>query len=151
MSDNAVQQLRSGELSAFGSLYEGHVRKIYDFLYYKTLDRGIAEDLTQETFFKALKKIDTFTGNTEAEFSSWIYKIAYNTSIDHLRTLRTHEDIDKSSEQTAYSENFSTQIDHRTKLEEVLTYLDTLTAGHKDILIMRIWNELSYTEIAEIT
>jgi len=151
MSDSEVQRLRSGNADAFGSLYELHVRKIYDFLYYKTFDQETAEDLTQETFFKALKKIDSFKGSTVAEFSSWLYKIAYHTAIDHFRTSDTHGELDEASEQVAYSENFGADIDHRSKLEEVMDYLNTISADQKDILVMRIWDELSYAEISEIT
>jgi RNA polymerase sigma-70 factor (ECF subfamily) len=60
MLDIDIQKLRSGDNEAFSMLYETYVRKIYDFLYFKTFNQEIAEDITQETFFKAFKKIHSF-------------------------------------------------------------------------------------------
>jgi RNA polymerase sigma-70 factor, ECF subfamily len=151
MLDIDIQKLRSGDNEAFSMLYETYVRKIYDFLYFKTFNQEIAEDITQETFFKALKKIHSFQWNTSAELSSWLYTIAHNAVIDFFRKNREYVELDESSEIVEYTENFSSNIDQKTQLEEVMSYLNTLSKDQKDILIMRIWDELSYTEIAKIT
>lgn len=111
----------------------------------------MAEDLTQETFFKALKKIDTFRGDTVAEFSSWLFAIAYHASIDHFRTAPVDDELDESLETAAVTPDFGKEVDHRVKLSEVMEYLGTFSAEQKDILIMRIWDDLSYAEIATIT
>lgn len=151
MSDQEVVRLRWWDIDAFGNLYESHVAKIYRFLYYKSFDQALAEDLTQETFFKALKKIDTFRGETVAEFSSWLFTIAHHTSIDHFRASSYHDELDDSLEVAAVNSDFAKEVDERIKLSEVVQYLDTFSSEQKEILIMRIWDDLSYAEISAIT
>ncbi len=151
MRDKDVQRLWKWDIDAFGILYESSVNKIYNFLFYKTFDQSLAEDLTQETFFKALKKIDTFHGETAAEFNSWIYAIAYHVSVDHFRSAPVSDELDESLETASVSPDFGKDIDYRLKLTEVMGYLDTFSNDQKEILIMRIWDDLSYAEIAEIT
>lgn len=85
-------------MTAFGDLYDLHVSKIYRFLYHKTFDVTVSEDLTQETFFKALRKIDTFHGTTNEEFRAWLYTIAYHVSIDYFRHISDVGNFDETSE-----------------------------------------------------
>lgn len=138
-------------MSAFGDLYDTHVSKIYRFLYHKTFDVTISEDLTQETFFKALRKIDSFHGETEEEFSSWLYTIAYHVAIDHFRHNSDENSLDESSEIAAESYDLGQHIDQKVKLTSVMDYLNTLKADQKELVIMRIWDDLSYAEISAIT
>lgn len=138
-------------MSAFGDLYDLHVSKIYRFLYHKTFDVTVSEDLTQETFFKALRKIDSFHGETEEEFSSWLYTIAYHVSIDHFRHTSDTDSLDESSEMVAESYDIGQNIDQKVKLASVMEYLNTLKTDQKELVIMRIWDDLSYAEISAIT
>lgn len=138
-------------MSAFGDLYDLHVSKIYRFLYHKTFDVTISEDLTQETFFKALRKIDSFHGDTEAEFSSWLYTIAYHVSIDYYRHASDTDSLDESSEIASDSYDVGQHIDQKVKLSSVMDYLNTLKIDQKELIIMRIWDDLSYAEISAIT
>ncbi len=138
-------------MDAFGDLYETYSQKIYTFLFYKTFDQATAEDLTAETFLKALKNKKSFQGVTGAEFTAWLYRIAYTTSVDYYRTHRESDEIEESSDALGYTPNIIGQIDAKTKIGEILTFLDTLPKEQKDIVIMRLWNDLSYEEIAQIT
>ncbi|MDD2487636.1 MAG: RNA polymerase sigma factor [Candidatus Gracilibacteria bacterium] len=151
MYETDFDGLRKGDLSQFEGLYETFVRKIYDFLFYKTFDKELAEDLTQETFLKALKKIDSFHGASKGEFSSWIYTIAYNNYIDYLRTNKQIQEMDENTEEFSYVEKFGVNIDNNDKVDEIMTFLDYLGKANKDIVIMRLWDGLSYKEISEIT
>ncbi len=151
MQDRDIARLQNGDLDAFGDLYERYADKIYSFLFYKTFDKEVAEDLTADTFLKAFKNRQSFHGNTAAEFSSWLYTIAYNNSVDHFRTHKPTDEIDESAEDLGFTEDTATQIDAKSKLDEILSFLDTLEKDQKDIIIMRLWDDLSYQEIAEIT
>jgi len=147
----ALIACRAGSLDAFGFIYDAFFRKIYDFVYYKTLDSAVAEDLTSEIFMKAMKAIGSFTGETEQDIKSWLYRIAHNSVIDHYRTKKDHVATEDIQEILGYEEDYSGGVDDRNKLEEVLIYLETIPAEQKQILIMRIWDDLPYSEIAKIT
>jgi RNA polymerase sigma-70 factor (ECF subfamily) len=147
----ALDRYKQGDIDAYGVIYSQFVRKVYDFCYYKTFDKDRAEDITSEVFMKGIKSIGSFRGTAEAELGSWLLKIAYNLIVDGARAHRDTSDLDVIAETHGESVDHATVIDSKNKLEEVLGYLDTLKPLHKDILIMRIWDELSFAEIAAVT
>ena len=79
----ALARAQAGDAGAFARLYRDHHRKIYALCLRLTADRGAAEELTQDTFVKAWQRLDSFRG--EARFSTWLHRIAVNTSISHRR------------------------------------------------------------------
>lgn len=78
-----VAQARLGREAAYRELVRRYERPIFSLIYRMVRDRELAEDLAQETFVKALKAVGTY--RPEYKFSSWIFKIANNAAIDHLR------------------------------------------------------------------
>jgi RNA polymerase sigma-70 factor, ECF subfamily len=78
-----VLRARSGQESAYRELIRRYERPVFALLFRMVRDRELAEDLAQETFVKALNAIDSY--RPEFKFSSWIFKIANNAAIDHLR------------------------------------------------------------------
>jgi RNA polymerase sigma-70 factor (ECF subfamily) len=147
----ALTACRAWSLEAFGVIYDTFFRKIYDFVYYKTMDSAVAEDITSEIFMKAMKAIWWFSWETEWDLKSWLYRIAHNSVIDHYRTKKEEVATEDIEEVLGYEEDYSGWVDDKNKLEEVLSYLETIPTEQKQILIMRIWDDLSYAEIAKIT
>lgn len=143
-----LKKCQNGDLTHFGKLYDLYIKKIYDFVFYKTNHKEIAEDLTSKVFLKALNKIDSFKIEG-GSFQAWLYMIARNTVIDHYRTYKSESDIDDFWDISS-SENIERDIDMKHKLEKVDEYLKNLKSDQREILIMRIWQGLSYREIAEI-
>lgn len=143
-----IKKCQAGNLSEFGVLYDAYIKKIYNFVYYKTFNKETAEDLTSKTFFKALKSIKSFDLKSEG-FSGWIYKIARNTVIDFYRTNRNLQNIDDIWD---LRDNFDLQldIDNKKKVEEIRKYLKKLKTSQREIVILRIWEGYSYREVAEI-
>src|SRR5204862_5631180 len=78
-----VAWAKQGHEAAFRELVRRYERPIFSLLYRMVRDRALAEDLAQETFIKVLNAIGTY--NPQFKFSSWIFKIANNAAIDHLR------------------------------------------------------------------
>jgi len=145
----AIQKCQKGDLGKFGILYDKYIKKIYDFIYFKTHHKETAEDLTSQTFFKALNKINSFKLE-DGFFSAWLFQIARNTVIDHYRTQKYNLDIDEVwdlSDET----DIERDIDTKEKLKDVEKYLEKLTREQREVIIMRIWQEMSYKEIAEAT
>jgi RNA polymerase sigma-70 factor, ECF subfamily len=136
----------------FSEYYESSVRKIYDFLYYRTFDVDTAEDLTADTFRKAFQSFHQFHGTTEKEFISWVYTIAYRTLVDHSRTDRVHDSLEYHEDTISDTMIDQAQaLDNKDKLAKVLQYLDTLPPKQKDIILMAIWDDLPYKDISDIT
>jgi RNA polymerase sigma-70 factor (ECF subfamily) len=147
----SIHDCQAGRQESFSLIYEHFIDKIYRFVYYKTMDETIAEDIVSDVFFKALKNIINFSWTTEGELSSWIYRIAHNTVIDFYRTKKENTDLETIEETHGVSPVYTEQIDGDMTLEQVLGYLETIPLEQKNILIMRIWDDLSYKEISAIT
>jgi RNA polymerase sigma-70 factor (ECF subfamily) len=144
----AINRIGKGDVDAFGTLYDLYLPKIYRFIYFRTHHKETAEDLASVVFTKAFNKFASF--DTSANFSTWIYRIARNTVIDHYRTNKTTTDIDDAFD-LSDSTNLSRDYELKEKLEQAQKYLATLPTEARDLVIMRLWDGLSYTEIAEIT
>jgi RNA polymerase sigma-70 factor (ECF subfamily) len=142
-----IEKCQSGDTQAFGNLYDHYVRTIYNFVYYKTLHKETAEDLTSQTFFKALKNIRSV--DTSRSILSWLYKIAHNSVLDHYRTKRHTEDIDDLYD-LSLEEDVVGALDDAKDAERIKKYLEKLTPIERDIIIMRVWQELPYKEISDI-
>lgn len=144
-----IKNCQQGKLDDFGALYEQYIRKIYDFIYYKTYHKEIAEDLSSQTFIKALESINSFDGS-KGSFGSWIYRIAQNTVIDYYRTRKFDKNIEDVWDLGDEADQDS-DLDNKQKLAELRKYLKNFKPIQRNIVILRIWQQLSYKEIAEIT
>lgn len=144
-----VLNCQAGHLEDFGLLYEKYIKKIYDFIYYKTTHKETAEDLTSQTFFKALEKINTFNAGHGA-FAAWLYQIARHNIIDYYRAKKNDANIEDVWD-LAGDEDLDRDLDNKEKLKQIKKYIVKLNAGQREIIIMRVWQEMSYREISEIT
>lgn len=145
-----VENCQWGDMSYFWELYDRYIDKIFKFIYMKTSDRQIAEDICSDVFMKAYKKIWTLELKTEKSFQSWVYTIANNSVIDFYRTQKHSVDIDEVFDLWE-DINVHVDIDNKDKLAAVVELLNTFNKTHREIIMLRIWEDLSYKEISEIT
>ncbi len=138
------------QLNYFWELYEMYFEQIYKFIYLKTFDTDLSQDITSQVFFKAMDKINTFKNETDSNFRAWLYKIAYNLIVDNSKKNTQNLSIDDTLE-AYYTENFEDNLDNKEKLKKVFSYFDTLNPKHKEVLMLRIWEDLSFKEISQIT
>ncbi len=148
--ENCIIRFQAGDFDAFGEIYEEYVDQIFAFILRKTSDREIAEDLTSQVWMKAMKGLEKFSDKQGASFKSWIYRIANNSVIDHYRTQKEQLDIDKVDE-IGISADLGKCIDDQDKLIEVKAFLGDLKPIEQEIVTLRVWDEMSYREIAEVT
>lgn len=145
-----IELCKSWKMENFSIIYDNYIDKIFKFIYLKTYDKELSEDLTSQTFLKVIDKIHTFKNDETSNFNAWIYRIAYNLVIDNYKTKKEEINLDEILE-IWYSKDFAKDIDNKDKLKEVFEFFNTLNEKHKKILIMRLWDDLSYKEISEIT
>lgn len=146
--EKALAECQSGNLVEFSVIFDAFYKKIYQFVYFRTLHKETAEDLTSVIFVKTLEHITTFN-KQKAQFSTWIFQIARNTVIDFYRSKKESVDIEDVWDLQS-SDNLEQELDMKEKLEQVKGYLQTLPARQREIVIMRVWDGLSHKEIAEI-
>lgn len=157
-----VLQARAGREAAYRELIRRYERPIFSLIYRMVRDRELAEDLSQETFVKALNAIDSY--RPEYKFSSWIFKIANNAAIDHLRRreLKTLSLDGAPHAQTADAiEATALQIGDRgeTPLEElearelggaIEEAIGRLRPEYRSCILLRHVEGRAYEEIAQI-
>jgi RNA polymerase sigma-70 factor (ECF subfamily) len=129
---------QDGHESAFRELVRRYQRPVFSLVYRMVRDREIAEDLAQETFVKVLNAIDSY--RPEHKFSSWIFKIANNAAIDHLR--RREPDLlslDGAPDATSAHRQEATALQVRDRTESPLEELEARELGsHIERAIARL-------------
>lgn len=143
-----IKNCQNGQSEAFAEIYDKYFDKIYKFIYYKVGHRETAEDLSSLTFTKALENIKKFNAD-RGLFSAWIYKIARNNIVDYYRSKKEISDIDKVPD-LYHEENFVENMTKDAQLQNIKEKLNLLTEDQREIIVMRVWNEMSYKEISEI-
>ena len=148
-----------GNESAFKTLLMRHKNKIYRFIQVKLNDRDLAEDIFQETFIKIVNTFKLGTYNEEGKFLPWAMRIAHNLIIDHFRRINKVSFISESSSLKSdfnifstlklEDENIEDQIT-RTELEtQMVDLVEYLPEMQRDILKMRLFQDLSFQDIAD--
>lgn len=148
-----------GNEQAFEVLLLRHKDKIYRSIYHKIREREIAEDIFQETFVKIIQTLKLGNYNEEGKFLPWAMRIAQNLVIDYFRK---HGRMKLVSERNAKSEDFNIfsilkmdelnieQSISKTELEtQMIQLIEYLPASQKEIIEKRIFQDLSFKDIAE--
>jgi RNA polymerase sigma factor (sigma-70 family) len=130
-------------------VYEEHFNTVYKYLLCLTHNANFSEELTQETFLKALEHIDTFKGN--CKISVWLCQIAKNLMINEQKKkdntlLQVDETIEKI-ESTNNTENLAIKNEEKLRLYKKIQKLDKIS---KEVVYLRITGELSFKEIGNI-
>jgi RNA polymerase sigma-70 factor (ECF subfamily) len=136
------------DASGFQELYDLYIIKIYNFIYYRTHHKETAEDLASKTFIKAWENFHQYD-ETKGSFSTWLYAIARNNLIDHYRKDKSHSAIEEFINLSS-AENIEHDTGLKLQLEKIKEYLKDLPEEQRDVVIMRVWDDLSYKEIAAI-
>lgn len=154
-----VRQVQAGDVAAFDKLILKYRERVFGVVYNLTANREDASDLTQDTFIKGFQAINRFQGN--CSFFTWLYKIAVNTTLSHLRKnrLRSFFSLEKINEEGAGSEVIDKLTDNRgadrdtylRELQEKLNEaLQKLSIPHRTVITLFEIDGLSHSEIAEI-
>ncbi|OGE74182.1 MAG: hypothetical protein A3I07_01475 [Candidatus Doudnabacteria bacterium RIFCSPLOWO2_02_FULL_42_9] len=128
--------------------YEQYLPKIYRYIYYRTGHKQTAEDLTSTVFLKAVSKLSSFD-ESKSSFSTWIYTIARNSLIDHMRTDKKILDLDLAFDLST-DQNIEADTDQALNLQAVRQAVAKLDEVQREVVIMRAWDELSHQEIGDI-
>ena len=130
-------------------IYKEYFETVNKYLFCLTHNSDISEELTQETFYKAVQKIDTFKGN--CKISVWLCQIAKNLWYDELRKKKKIDNIDEENMCLIPSteETEDTVISNVNKLE-LYKQLQKLDEKTREVVYLRITGELSFKEIADI-
>ncbi|NJQ03792.1 ECF subfamily RNA polymerase sigma factor, BldN family [Streptomyces zingiberis] len=144
-----VERAQDGEAEAFGRLYDQYADTVYRYIYYRVGSRATAEDLTSETFLRALRRISTFTWQGR-DFGAWLVTIARNLVADHFKSSRfrleitTGEMLDANEVERSPEDSVLESLSNATLLDAVRR----LNPQQQECVTLRFLQGLSVAETA---
>lgn len=147
----------AGNENALAVLINRYQSKIYGFIYSKIADRDIADDIFQDTFIKVIKTLKSNSYNEEGKFLSWVMRISHNLIVDYYRrekrmpVLRETEEFSMFSIISDNNDNIEEQMIAHLIENDLKKIVEQLPEDQREVLFMRIYQDLSFNEIAELT
>lgn len=142
-----VEKVRSGERKAFSELVKRHQRGLLRMSLRFVKDMDNAEDVVQESFIKAFQKLNSFEGRSS--FKSWLYQITVNTARNKLRENK-HDTTDLEDIQVGVNAVAESSLVQVAVAEMLQVAVDQLPFKQKTALVLRVYEDLSFNEIADI-
>jgi RNA polymerase sigma-70 factor (ECF subfamily) len=152
-----VSSYLDGSEYALEQLINRHQLQIFNFINSKINDRDTSEDLFQDTFIKVIRTLKSGAYNEEGKFLPWVMRIAHNLVIDHFRksnripTVGNKEDFDIFQFISDKSPNAESTLVQEQVLKDLQKLIQELPEDQKEVLIMRLYRDMSFKEIAENT
>ena len=158
-ADALARAARGGDLSAFEGLVRRYQRRVYGLAYRHLQDPDEAQDLAQEVFFKAYRSLERF--DPTFRFSTWLYRIASNRSIDHLRrqapvllSLNDSRESEKGPEGVIQLKSAAhgpeDLLASRELGEQISQAIDALPSSYRELILLRHLQGMAYEEIARM-
>ena len=152
-----VKSYINGSETALETLVNRHKLQIFNFINSKINDRDTSEDIFQDTFIKVIRTLKNGLYNEEGKFLPWIMRIAHNLVIDHFRksnripTIENKEEFDIFQFVSDTAPNAENILIEDQILKDIQKLIQELPDDQKEVLIMRLYRDMSFKEIAENT
>ncbi len=152
-----VKNYVEGNEGALATLIKRNESKIYGFIYSKIADRDISNDIFQDTFIKVIKTLKSNSYNEEGKFLPWVMRISHNLIVDHFRKTKKMPMYRETEEFSIFSimSDDSLNIESKMILDQVEVDLkrliEELPDDQKEVLVMRMYQDMSFKEISELT
>ncbi|MFZ4462912.1 MAG: sigma-70 family RNA polymerase sigma factor [Bacteroidales bacterium] len=153
-----VESYLHGNHTSFEQLVNRHQSRVFSYILMLVKDRQLADDLFQDTFIKIIRTIKSGAYKEEGKFIQWAMRIAHNLIIDHFRKSKRIPYSDKSSEDillTNSKEYAEDSVEYQIVTEQIhqdiRKMIDFLPYEQREVLYLRMYEDVSFKEIAEMT
>ena len=151
--DQVIQRCLDGETEAFGELVLKYQNRLFSAVSNAFGDQTEAEDVVQETFVQAFTKLASF--RSESSFYTWLYRIAFNTSISRNRRKRPTVSVEQSREvfgrePQGSDEDPRDELERKERAVEVHAALQRISDEHRSILVLREIEDMDYEAISQV-
>lgn len=152
-----IEKFVKGQNSALEILLKRYKRKLFTYIYHQVRDQAVAQDIFQETFFKIITTLKKGSYNEEGKFLPWAARIAHNLIIDYFRAKKKYPQFDGGDEFDIFSvlplrqgnmEDKMVKMQIKKELRELIR---NLPFDQREVVIMRLYKDMSFKEIADIT
>ncbi len=145
-----VRRAQQGDQQAFAQLYEEHFDRVYRYVVLKIGDRMEAEDMTQQVFLNAFQSVSSYKMKG-SPFASWLYRIAHNKVVDHLRK-KTRQPVQlEESMASSYITDGDPQLvaEQNISAQQLVKAIKLLTGAQQEVISLRFAAGLSIAEVAK--
>ncbi|WP_352421529.1 sigma-70 family RNA polymerase sigma factor [Proteiniphilum sp.] len=156
--EELVVSYADGNDYAFDLLLNRHKQSLYTYIYYTVRDQELAEDIFQDTFFKAITTIRQGRYTETGKFKAWLTRIAHNLIIDYFRQKKNENTVsnddyefDLFNNSSLCDETVEMKMVKNQVFSDVKRLIDFLPDEQREVLQMRYYGDLSFKEIAEVT
>ena len=152
-----VNSYITGNEAALETLIKRHQSKIFGFIYSKVGDRDLSNDIFQDTFIKVIRTLKSNAYNEEGKFLPWVMRIAHNLIVDHFRhnkkmpLYRETEEFSIFSIMTDDSLTIENKLISDQVIKDLRQLVEELPLDQKEVLVMRLYQDMSFKEISEAT
>ena len=152
-----ITEYLNGSERSLEKLINRHQLQIFNFINSKVNDRDKSEDIFQDTFIKVIKTLKNGSYNEEGKFLPWVMRIAHNLVIDYFRKSNRIPIIDNKEEFDIFqflsdtTPNAESVLVEEQVLKDIQNLIEELPEDQKEVLIMRLYRDMSFKEIAENT
>lgn len=152
-----IAEYINGSERSLEKLINRHQLQIFNFINSKVNDRNMSEDIFQDTFIKVIKTLKNGSYNEEGKFLPWVMRIAHNLVIDYFRKtnripiIENKEEFDIFQFLSDTTPNAESALVEEQVLKDIQNLIDELPDDQKEVLIMRLYRDMSFKEIAENT
>jgi RNA polymerase sigma-70 factor (ECF subfamily) len=157
LDSTLVSNYIKGNEASLEILIKRHQQRLFSFIYSKVKDKDITEDIFQDTFIKVIRTLKKGNYNEEGKFLPWVVRISHNLIIDHFRksnrmpTFRNTDEFDIFSVLGDGVLNAEKRLIKEQIHSDVKELINELPDEQKQVLVMRIYNDMSFNEISENT
>ena len=152
-----VKDYMAGDENALAVLIRRHESKVFGFIYSKVSDKDVSNDIFQDTFIKVIKTLKLNSYNEEGKFLPWVMRIAHNLIIDHFRKSKKMPMYRETEEFSIFSimSDDSLTVENQIIADQVEVdirrLVEELPLDQKEVLMMRMYQDMSFKEISETT
>ena len=153
-----VLRYRNGDVASFQILVDRYQNKIYSYVLMLVKDKQLADDIFQDTFLKIIRTIKAGAYKEEGKFIQFAMRISHNLIIDHFRKAKrlpmvdpTKEDYDMLDNARFMDPSIEEQMVTEQTYDDVRKMIEFLPAEQREVLVMRMYDDMSFKEIAEAT
>ncbi len=145
-----IKQAKQGNAQAFSLIYQEYGKQIFRFIYWRTSDKHLSEDILQEVFLKAWDNIKNYKDRSFS-IRAWLYRIARNTIIDYYRVKKPTVSLEEISFDLASSHLEAPEATNiKIEFEKAKKAIESLPEIQKEVIVLKFIEELSNKEIAKI-
>ena len=148
VDERVLVEAAQADPSKFEALYELHFERIYFFIASRVRERAVAEDITSETFQKALASLGSYEWRG-APFSAWLYRIASNAIVDHFKRANREQQIDELEHPLAKPELAANDIEFIERHVHFFGLVEQLPDVQRRVVVERFVEDRSIREIAQ--